>query len=294
MTTQRDAKTKNSDIPSTSYAYNESRVSKEKVQDLFYKNDCEKAGRAIIFNQIEFEEHDERLGAYKDSDNLNVILKNYGFDVDTHIDSTSEDINEILKLASRDDYSKYNCLIVIMMSHGDENKCIYTKDGSIEVDSLWKYFTGDRCSSLCGKPKLFFLQACRGSSPDFGALIDEQKRFNKESSQSNVGAIQSIPIMADILVMFSSADGFPSFRELNYGSWFIEALCEELKAHLKNNTIQNIDLMWILTGVNRYVAFSKEAYDPNGDSHGHKQMPVIMSMLTKIFIFNKSHIKMTN
>jgi len=181
-----------------------------------------------------------------------------------------------------------------MMSHGDEDKKIFTRDGSIEVDSLWKFFTGDRCPTLCGKPKLFFIQACRGSTPDFGALIEEQKRFNKnqkESFQSSEGSTQSVPIMADILVMFSSADGFPSFRELNYGSWFIEALCEELKAHLKNR-MQDVDLMWILTGINRYVAFSKEAYDPEGDAHGHKQMPVIMSMLTKIFIFNRSHMEM--
>ena len=98
MSVQKDAKNKNSKSLNAGYAYNELRVSREKVEDVFYKNDCEKAGRAIIFNQIEFDEHDQRLGASKDSNNLNIIFESYGFDVKTYTDETNEVINEKLKL----------------------------------------------------------------------------------------------------------------------------------------------------------------------------------------------------
>jgi len=98
MSVQKDAKNKKSEVPNASSFYNESRVSKTGIEDVFYRNDCEKAGKAFIFNQIEFDEHDERLGAYKDNDNLNAILKTYGFDVETHTDATNEIIDEILKL----------------------------------------------------------------------------------------------------------------------------------------------------------------------------------------------------
>lgn len=100
MSTQRDAKNQNSKSLNLIYKYDETRVSKEKVEEIFYKNDCEKAGKVIIFNQIEFDDHDERLGAFKDTDNLNLIFKTCGFEVKTYTDATNEDIDEKLKLGN--------------------------------------------------------------------------------------------------------------------------------------------------------------------------------------------------
>jgi hypothetical protein len=187
------------------------------------------------------------------------------------------------------------------MSHGgkDDYGCgiIHTFDGTIKVDSVWRYFAGDRCPSLIGKPKLFFIQACRGSLTDFGAEVeDDDRRFSRTedecSRKSRIASLpQKIPIMADILVMFSSADGYFSIRDTRYGSWFIQALCLKLEQYL--NASENKDLMSILTGVNRYVAYCKEA-SFNSDSPGtptHKNMPVIMSMLTKTFVFDRNFFK---
>lgn len=188
-----------------------------------------------------------------------------------------------------------------MMSHGDkdENGCgiIHTFDGTMKVDLLWKNFTGDRCPSLIGKPKLFFIQACRGSLTDFGAEIeDDDRRFNKGEGESSCRSqsapvSQKIPIMADILVMFSSADGYISIRNTLYGSWFIQALCLKLEQYI--NTSEDKELMTILTGVNRYVAYCMEAKflrDAPG-TPTHKNMPVIMSMLTKSFVFDRKFFK---
>lgn len=206
---------------------------------------------------------------------------------DKKIDSSSL----LFFTASRMDHSKHNCLVVIMMSHGDENGKIYTYDSCIEVDTLWKTFASNRCSSLCGKPKFFFIQACRGSSPDFGCgqsltdEEDEEKRWSR--SETVVDCPQVVPIMSDILVMFSSADGFPSFRESFCGSWFIQGLFQEFTRQLLSGL--DMEVIKILTAVNRYVAYSKVGYDPYGDSHGHKQIPVIMSMLTKTFVFNRDY-----
>jgi len=44
-----------------------------------------------------------------------------------------------------------------MLSHGDEG-VFYGTDGSLELKSLTSLFRGDRCPSLVGKPKLFFIQ----------------------------------------------------------------------------------------------------------------------------------------
>lgn len=91
-----------------------------------------------------------------------------------------------------------------------------------------------------------------------------------------------IPTLADLLVMYSTAEGFYSFRNPADGSWFIQALCDEFRGNPQD------DLMTILTGVNRRVAYAKQSFVPDNDSwDAMKQMPNILSMLTKTLYFTK-------
>ena len=43
------------------------------------------------------------------------------------------------------------------MSHGDPGY-LYCRDEKYPTTELWSHFTGDKCHSLIGKPKLFFIQ----------------------------------------------------------------------------------------------------------------------------------------
>lgn len=65
-------------------------------------------------------------------------------------------INPFIKAAA-EDHTDADCLIVVVMSHG-ESGLLHSTDSLYPVDMLWAPFTGDRCSSLAGKPKLFFIQ----------------------------------------------------------------------------------------------------------------------------------------
>ena len=78
--------------------------------------------------------------------------------------------------------------------------------------------------------------------------------------------------------------GYVSFRGQS-GSMFILALCENLREHHSSS-----DLLHILTRVNFEVAyfFESEVSQDNPDYHllhHKKQMPTIVSMLTKDFYF---------
>ncbi|XP_070498725.1 caspase-3-like [Chironomus tepperi] len=258
-----------------------------------YKKGYPNAGIALIFTQQKFlNDHQTfREGADVDERNMKSILRMYGYDVRAYRDYTTEKIENELKNVARMDHTNNSSLIVVMMSHGGKDDTndgiISTYDGNMKVDLLWKYFTGDRCPKLVEKPKLFFIQACRGTLCDFRAVVEEdEKRYNQERSRSSTSApaIQRLPIMADILVMFSTADTYVSYRDPKNGSWFIEALYKQLENYLSAD--REKDLMSILTSVNRYVAFSKEF---TGDHFSFKQMPVIMSMLTKAFYFDRSY-----
>lgn len=65
-------------------------------------------------------------------------------------------------LVSKDDHSKKNGLVCVLLSHGEDG-LIYGTDGPLELKMLTSLFRGDRCKTLAGKPKLFFIQVMKRS-----------------------------------------------------------------------------------------------------------------------------------
>ena len=66
-------------------------------------------------------------------------------------------MNVLLFLAAQSDHSDCDCFVLTVLSHG-EMGIIYARDVAYKPESLWTPFTGDKCRTLAGKPKLFFLQ----------------------------------------------------------------------------------------------------------------------------------------
>lgn len=64
---------------------------------------------------------------------------------------------ELLAAASEEDHRNSACFACVLLSHGEEN-LIYGTDNVIEIKDLTIHFRGDRCKTLLGKPKLFFIQ----------------------------------------------------------------------------------------------------------------------------------------
>lgn len=59
--------------------------------------------------------------------------------------------------ASKEDHSDSASFVCVLLSHGDEG-VFFGTDGSVDLKFLTSLFRGDRCKSLVGKPKLFFIQ----------------------------------------------------------------------------------------------------------------------------------------
>ena len=76
--------------------------------------------------------------------------------------------------------------------------------------------------------------------------------------------------------------GYYSWRR-GHGSWFIQSLCSELRALWNTDT----ELCRILTRVNHEVAYNYESMTPDEQKRHKKQMPSIVSMLTKDLYFTK-------
>uniref|UniRef100_A0A182MPL9 Caspase n=1 Tax=Anopheles culicifacies TaxID=139723 RepID=A0A182MPL9_9DIPT len=241
-----------------------------------YDTSNPRRGTAIILHHENFKEMQSREGSRRDRQTAITLLTNMQFDVHVYDDLHYEQLQQVLEQHATEDHSSSDCLLVMIMTHGDDG-VLYAYDRMYKVDTLLEHFMGDSCPSLLGKPKLFFVQACRGVKYDVGV----QLRSIAQDSENIESPKYVIPRTADILVMYSSYDGHLSWRSINDGSWFIQALCAELEANW-----QRMELLQLLTAVSHRVAYdyhSKVTQD--GKMNVMKQMPTIVSMLTKLVYF---------
>ena len=98
-----------------------------------YKMNHRRRGRAVVFNQMNFSSDPKRNGAETDSKNLTQTLEALGFAVEVHEDKESNKIELILKEVQKDDHYDADCLLVVMMTHGD-------KEGFLYDCRSWKFF----------------------------------------------------------------------------------------------------------------------------------------------------------
>ncbi|XP_013797657.1 caspase-3 isoform X1 [Apteryx mantelli] len=242
------------------------------LPDYSYRMDYPEMGECVIINNKNF--HREtgmlpRSGTDADAASVREVFVKLGYKIKLNNDLSCRDIFKLLKNTSEEDHSKRSSFVCVLLSHGEEG-LIYGTDGPLELKALTSLFRGDRCRSLAGKPKLFFIQACRGTEFDSGIETD---------SGSDEPMCQKIPVEADFLYAYSTAPGYYSWRNAAEGSWFIQSLCRMLREHARK-----LELMQILTRVNRTVA-EYESSSTRQDFNAKKQIPCIVSMLTKEFYF---------
>lgn len=224
----------------------------------------------------------KRNGTDKDRDDICNALYGLDFDVRVFDDLSRKEVLEQLKEVSKLDHSDNDCLLVVVMSHGEQG-VLYARDNKYNVDSLWKNFVGNSCPSLIGKPKMFFIQACRGEQFDEGVTFASSNAPKDMVDSRHEPVLYLVPAMADLLVMYSTYEGYYSWRNPRQGSWFIQSLCTELDEQGRVR-----DLLTLLTGVTRRTAYEYQSFVPQNEKmDAKKQIPSIVSMLTKTFYFTK-------
>ncbi|XP_049295628.1 caspase-like [Anopheles funestus] len=224
-----------------------------------------KRGVALIFVI-----HENRKGSKKDLKDLEAVLLRLQFEVRKHVDCTAAQVRGVLEKVSKEDHNNNECLLIVSMTHGSKEKLTF-KDRDISVDELWDYFIGNKCASLFGKPKLVFVQSCRGNKYDAGT----RKCLDSEPPKVEPVTV-CLPMYADLLVMYSTYEDHVSFRCEKEGSWFIQSLCQVLACN-----IAQVDLLRLLTHVTYLVSCRS---DGSGENIV-KQTPTINSTLSKAFYF---------
>lgn len=243
------------------------------VDPFRYKMDYPSIGTCLIINNKNFHKSTNmnlRNGTDVDAAAAMQTFSQLGYKVQVANDQTVSQIKTLMLNVSREDHSQSASFVCVLLSHGEDG-VIFGTDGYERLENLVKCFKGNHCRTLVGKPKLFFIQACRGSALDDGTELETDSVAEQVSER--------IPVEADFLYAYSTAPGYYSWRNTTNGSWFIQSLCQMLHLH------QSLEIMQILTRVNHKVALSFESSSNLPGFSYKKQIPSIVSMLTKDLYF---------
>lgn len=212
----------------------------------------------------------------------NAFMK-LGYDVKTHWDLTKEKFIRVLENVRDDDHTDCDSLVVVFMSHGGVRKnqeFIWTYEKEVNTSELWKNFTPEKCPSLAGKPKMFFIQACRGDEVDKGVQLRKSLAVQTDGITDKSEEDYAIPLHADMLMMWASYPGMFAFKssqkEMN-GSVFLHFLSKVLTEDFREE-----DLSSMLIRVTREVSIQYESSVRSNDyRHKTKQVPQTVSTLVR-------------
>lgn len=130
-----------------------------------YKMTSKPRGLCLIINNIKFDGDilAERKGSDIDASRFATIFKQLWFEVYHELNLTASDMIDTIDRFSSKCTMDHDALIVIILSHGSD-RGLYGSDG-LEIDpaDVFGRFDNERCKPMKGKPKVFILQACRGS-----------------------------------------------------------------------------------------------------------------------------------
>lgn len=248
-----------------------------------YNMKNKRRGIAVIFNNMNFEHHTgmyPRPGSERDSKNMYRLLCALGFeDIQSYDDSSVKKMKDVMDEVRNEDFSNKDCFLCVILSHGEEGY-VYGTDDKVSIEDLVFPLKGNNCPSLALKPKIFFIQACRGKKVDDGVEVADAVGEDEEAMDESV-EMRRIPTEADFIMAYSVVPGYFSWRNSVKGSWFMQAIYDVFMTKCKDgkHLWQKLDLVKLLTRVNKKVAFEFES----NSSHMNmkKQIPCITSMLTK-------------
>ena len=219
--------------------------------DINYKA---KSGYVLVINNYIFPGRYDlfRTDSIDDVINLISLFDDFGFRHRLEHNQSGSQMLELLKGTAKKDFSRYDCFVCVILSHGTKDGIYGTDEKVIKIEAITSLFRRNECPSLEGKPKIFLIQACHGP-------------FSSSS----------LPVDADFLICV--APGYQSYRQAHLGSWFISSVFDVFKEYAERE-----HLMDMMLRVNNRVAgfYSKE---------GLKQMPCQVCMLRKKVFFDPKY-----
>jgi len=260
--------------------------------DDVYKMTAIPRGVALIINNESFGtevELETRFGSEQDVVKLHKLFQELHFDVQTKRNLTRKQLLNELDWVACEDHSEYDCFVLWIMSHGTTGRVYCTDGNTLPVETVTDMLNNAACKTLRGKPKVCFIQACRGQMEDEVVVSQSQAPAHQRSDSPldpNVPSSSSLPpsiaAHTDFLMAYSTVDGYVSYRNENEGSQYVRILVDVFRERVEHD-----HLVSILTKVNRKLSSVPKIGCLKGTSKAKHlvQVSEFVSRLTKDLYF---------
>ncbi|KAF6305892.1 caspase 14 [Rhinolophus ferrumequinum] len=164
-----------------------------------------------------------REGSEADLDALEHMFQQLGFESTMKRDPTAQQFQEEMEkfqqaIDARKDF--VSCAFVVLMAHGLEGHLKAEDEQMVELEDLFRVLNNKNCQALRAKPKVYIVQACRGEQRDPG------ERVGGDNTVMVTEKLQTIPTHTDMLYIYSTVEGYLSYRNDRKGSGFIQTLVD--------------------------------------------------------------------
>ncbi|XP_061573049.1 caspase-2 isoform X4 [Cololabis saira] len=281
----------------------------------FYLSHCQQSyrmtssprGFALVISNVNFDscaapDLDPRKGGEVDDEVLRKVFTELDYIVSVNRDLTAQGMRTCIEnFSRRPELRTVDSCVVCLLSHGVEGAIYGTDGGLLELDWVFEAFDNAHCPLLQNKPKMFFIQACRGDEMDCGVeQIDGPARTfspsceQRDAGREGLGDADSrqradmgrprikLPQRSDMVCGFASLKGTAAMRNTKRGSWFIQELNTALRLHARDTHLADL-----LVQVNGRIK-EREGYAPGTAHHRCKEMSEFTSSLCKdLYLFPK-------
>ncbi|KAM4601332.1 caspase-2 [Polymixia lowei] len=274
-----------------------------------YRMGSSPRGFALVISNVTFDpcvtpDLDTRKGGEVDEEVLRKVFTELDFIVTVRRDLTGQAMQSCIEQFRRlTDHRTADSCAVCLLSHGVEG-AVYGTDGQLlQLDWLFEAFDNAHCPLLQNKPKMFFIQACRGEDMDCGVeQSDGPERTcspgceQRDAGREGEGDADSrqrrdtgrprikLPQRSDMICGFASLKGTAAMRNTKRGSWFIQELNTALRLRSRDTHLADI-----MVQVNGHIK-AREGFAPGTAHHRCKEMSEFTSSLCKdLYLFPKYH-----
>ncbi len=186
-----------------------------------YEMSCKPHGVAVIIVNEFFTANplrpdlilERREGAEKDFQLFRQTFHHLNYRVTPYKDLSSVQMYEVLDNVAKDNHKEYDSFVCCISTHGDVN-VMYGTD-SVGVKRTEFDIPLKKCETLAGKPKMFFIQACR---------LSPLQQVKRDCPTGLTFRAPQIPLDRDVFKANATTAKNASYRSPRDGSWFVKAL----------------------------------------------------------------------
>lgn len=199
-------------------------------------------GTALIINNKMFKsERDTRDGTEIDEQNLIKVFQYLGYRVHVFNDCTANQIYKIMERMRMQDHTSHDSFICCILSHGGKDNVVSGSDNQhVSVNDISKKLSPTNCPSLAKKPKIFFIQACRGNFQEHTVSVKATPDQRATDDLTGPGGSRNVSDQSDFYFAYATPSGYRAWRDPSNGSYYITELCRAIASHATYSSLAEI------------------------------------------------------